>query len=114
VMLPNRDRLLITGSDDRHGLETVALLAQQLLTFPRAMTGLAFRLHQDEWQCWLPDEDHGAYALLKSLGIQSRQREYADQRERLQAWLADREPQVEVSEFRTHGAGAKQPPTSYC
>jgi hypothetical protein len=114
VMLPNRDRLLITGSDDRQGLETVALLAQQLLTYPRAMTGLAFRLYQDEWRSWLPDEDHGAYAILKSLAIQSRQRDYADQRQLLQSWLADHEPQVEVSEFRTHGARAKQPPTSYC
>jgi hypothetical protein len=114
VLLPNRDRLLITGSEDRRGLETVALLAQQLLTHPRPMTGLAFRLDHDEWRCWLPDPDHPAYALLKTLGMQSRQHDYAEQRELLQTWLSSREPHVEVSEYRMHGARAKQPPTSFC
>jgi hypothetical protein len=62
----------------------------------------------------LPDPDHPAYCLLKTLGMLSQQRDYAEQRLLLQAWVAGREPQVEVSEFRMHGARAKQPPTSFC
>jgi hypothetical protein len=114
VLLPNRDRLLVTGSEDRHGVEIVTLLAQQLLTHPRPVTGLAFRLCNDEWTCWLPDEDHPAYALLKSLGLQSRQQDYLEQRPMLQQWLAQNQCDAEVAEFRVHGARAKQPPTSFC
>jgi hypothetical protein len=114
VLLPNRDRLLVTGSDDRQGLETASLLAQQLVKQPRSLTGLAFRLCSDEWSCWLPDEDHPAYARLKALGLLSRQQDYLEQRPLLQRWLAKRQPGVSVAEFRLHGAGAKQPPTSFC
>jgi hypothetical protein len=114
VMLPSRDRLLVTGSEDRRGLETVALLAQQLLAHPRPVSGLAFTLNQDEWNCWLPDTDHPAYAIFKTLALQSTQVDYQQQRPLLQRLLATSEPDTDVAEFRLHGAGAKQPPTSFC
>ncbi len=104
VMLPNRDRLLVTGSEDRHGLEIIALLLEQLLTQPRPITGLAFRLSNDEWTCWLPSLDHPAYALLKTLGMQSQQQDYAEQRPLLQRWLNSTEPHVEAMEYRVHGS----------
>jgi hypothetical protein len=114
VMLPSRDRLLVTGSDDRRGLETISLLAQQLLTHPRPVTGLAFCLSQDEWNAWLPETDHPAYATFKTLALLTSQMDYQQQRPLLQSLLTCDDRETEVAEFRVHGAGAKQPPTSFC
>ncbi len=114
VMLPNRDRMLVTGSQDRQGLETVALVAQQLLSHPRPVSGFAFVLREDEWSPWLPDPDHPAYSTLRSTGLRTLQHDYQQQRKLLQVWLAQHQSDVHAAEFRTHGAGVRQPPTSFC
>jgi hypothetical protein len=114
AMIPNRDRLLLTGSDDVAGIESVALIAQQLLAHPRPLTGVAFVYRNEEWQTWLPHPDHPAYATLKSLGLQTLHQDYQEQTHLLGMWLSQTEPEARAAEFRLHGAEAKQPPISYC
>ena len=115
VLLPNRDRLIITGTEDRQGLETSARVTQQLITQPRPVTGFAFRLLEHEWTPWLPDADHPAFRLLKSLAIGTRKEDYRQQRQLLDDWVAagalDR---CDPVEFCVHASGTRQPPFSYC
>lgn len=49
VMVPNRDRLFVTGSEDPEGLATMVLLAEHALTQPRPMTGIAMMWNGEEW-----------------------------------------------------------------
>lgn len=114
AMIPNRDRLLLTGSEDNQGIESVALVAQQLLAHPRPLSGMAFVYRHEEWQPWLPHRDHAAYATLKMLFLQTLQQDYQEQHELLETWLPRQQPGVQCAEYRMHGAGGRQPPISYC
>jgi hypothetical protein len=114
VLLPNRDHLLVTGSADRSGIETAALVARQLFNLPRPVTGLAFVRQQDEWRPWLPPRDHVSYATLKAMSLQTIGHDYHEQRQLLGLWLARRDAELEPAEFKVHGAAATQPPISYC
>lgn len=113
ILAPNRDRLLLTGSEDRRGIETVALVAERLLSHPRPMTGMAFRLCENEWQPWLPNQEHAAYAKLKTIAQRTAQTDYRDQCELLRNDLARRGSRLDVADYRVHGAGVKQPTISY-
>ena len=115
ALLPNRDRLIVTGAGDSRGLETAALVAQQLITHPRPVTGHAFRYHDEEWTPWLPTKDHPAYRLFKSLTLGTRQQDYRQQACLLQDWVsAGALDPCEIAEFRVHESGTRQPPFSYC
>lgn len=65
VMVPHRDVLLVTGSEDATGLREMAKLAEATLRGSRPMSGVAFRLDQkNQWKPWLPATGHPAYATL--------------------------------------------------
>ena len=54
VMTPNRDTLLLTGSDDDAGLVTIAKLAEEAMGHARSVSGLAARLDGETWLPFLP------------------------------------------------------------
>lgn len=114
VMIPNRDRLFVTGSEDTEGLATMVLLAEHALSQPRPMTGMALWWTGDEWSTWMPSESHPTYANFKSAALTTIRMDYREQRPLLQNWLAAREPHCEVAAFRLHYAAAQQPTFSYC
>jgi hypothetical protein len=58
LMLPNRDTLLLTGSEDEAGLAYVVERVQAAMEQPRFLTGLAFRLVNDFLEPFLPDAVH--------------------------------------------------------
>lgn len=80
VMTPNRDTLLVTGSNDTVGLRMMAEMAAGGLLHPRPMTGYAFRLDA-RWTPWLPDDDMPSYSLFKKLAIESDSAYYGAQLE---------------------------------
>jgi hypothetical protein len=83
AMIPNRDTLLITGSEDDEGLTVMATFAERALQQPRPITAIAFRLDGDDWTTWLPETDQPPYKLLKLLQVQSLGQEYGEQKELL-------------------------------
>lgn len=54
VILPNRDRLMVTGSEDEEGLGALAELAAAALKEPRPLSGTALRWTGKEWIPFLP------------------------------------------------------------
>lgn len=84
VMVPNRDTLLLTGSEDEAGLSRLIEVATEEFEHARAISGFALRLEEDQWLPFLPDQEHPAFEQFRLLAIQSLGGDYSDQKELLQ------------------------------
>jgi hypothetical protein len=82
-MIPNRDTLVVVGSDDEAGLTAMISVAKDGLKKPRPISGIALRLEGDEWTPWLPDPSHSQYPEFRQLQIQTHGQDYAEQKELL-------------------------------
>ena len=71
AMVPNRDTLIVTGSDDVDGIKAMLALVKDALQKPRPMSGLALRLDGDEWVSWMPPVSHPCYDEMRVLQIQN-------------------------------------------
>jgi hypothetical protein len=58
AMVPNRETLLVAGSDDVEALETMLKIADEALKHERFISGIALRLADDAWEPWLPPVEH--------------------------------------------------------
>jgi hypothetical protein len=79
AMVPNRNALLVTGSDDAEGLAHMAKAARDVLGQPRAMTGVAFELEGKEWRPWLPRRSSPLRAAFEGLAVDSMARDFEEQ-----------------------------------
>ena len=85
AMVPNREILAITGSEDSSGLERMIALAEESVRHERYVSGLAFRLEAgDAWNAWLPPHKHPLYQRFKALHTQSIGQDYHEQKELLE------------------------------
>ena len=67
AMIPNRETLVVAGSDDEDGLTAMISMVKDALTKPHPISGIALRLEGDEWTPWLPDPSHSQYAEFRQL-----------------------------------------------
>jgi hypothetical protein len=86
AMVPNRDTLIVTGSEDERGLEHMAILAEKALDHGRAITGFAFLLENGTWLPWLPDANHRLHDQLHLWQLKSLGRDYAREKDLLDAF----------------------------
>lgn len=77
--VPRGDSIYVCGSQDTGGLRDMARLTADGLRHKWSITGMAFRLNEDEWKPWLPPEDHPAYPEFHDLYLQSLGQAYRDQ-----------------------------------
>jgi hypothetical protein len=84
VLVPHRDLLLITGSEDEEGLHQVATKALRAVMAPRALDGRAVRLTSEGWVPFMPERLNKAWADFRQLELFTRARDYAEQTERLE------------------------------
>ena len=96
---PNRDTLILTGSDDAAGLARMVDLAEEAFQPPRPLLGLALRLEGDEWQPYLPPADHPLHSRFKRLWVQSMSHDYHDQKELLDKGFEKKGEDVFVGSF---------------
>lgn len=99
AMVPNRDTLIITGSEDEEGLSIMASLGEDAFRKPRPMTALTFRLEGDEWTPWQPPRSCSSYKQFQSLRAQSIGQEYTDQKELLEKTLRREEDEVFIASY---------------
>ena len=85
AMVPHRDSLLITGSDDLAGLGMMAKFAEDAFEHPRFISCTALRLENDEWVSWMPPSDHPHFAKFRLLEVKSLYNDYAEQKKLLDA-----------------------------
>ncbi len=84
ALLPSRDVLIVTGSDNAEGLSHAAALARQVLeNEARPMSGVALRLNDRTWERFLPRDDHPAYVELANLAAESVGQLYSEQKQLL-------------------------------
>jgi Protein of unknown function (DUF1444) len=81
AMVPNREALYICGSEDAAGLAMMAHLTKENFQHERNISGMAYRLASDEWETWLPSEDHPSYQAFRELHVQSLAQTYAEQKD---------------------------------
>ncbi|MEX2138744.1 MAG: DUF1444 family protein [Pirellulales bacterium] len=114
AMVPNRDTLIITGSENVPGLKTMAARARQALQEPRPISNVALRLADEEWSEWLPPVGHALYQEFATLRLQSLGQQHAEQKELLDAHYQKTGRDVLVATF----SGAQNSQTgeikSYC
>ena len=83
AMVPNRDKLVVTGSDDEHGLSIMAKIAEDSYEQPRPISTVALRLEGDDWVPWLPPRSSPSFAKFHELRLRTIGAEYNDQKELL-------------------------------
>jgi uncharacterized protein YtpQ (UPF0354 family) len=83
AMVPNREMLIIAGSEDKPGLEAMVALTKKAFEQPRIVSGAALRLVRDEWESWIPEPNHPLYDDFRALRSHSRGHDYAEQKELL-------------------------------
>ena len=80
AMIPNRENLIVAGSEDDEALAGMAKLAAEALKEPRSISGIALCLDGDEWKPWLPPPSHPSYKEFQRLRLQTLGQDYAQQK----------------------------------
>jgi hypothetical protein len=114
AMVPNRDTLIVTGSDSLLGLKTMAARAKQALAEPRPISMVALRLAEGEWSEWLPPVGHALYAELAMLRLQSLGQQHAEQKELLDAYYEKTGQDTFVATFSAAQNTQSGEVNSYC
>jgi uncharacterized protein DUF1444 len=83
AMVPNRDTLVVTGSEDAAGLEVMCKVAEESFEKPRPISTVALRLAGDEWESWLPGSSAPTFRKFHELRLRTVGMEYNDQKELL-------------------------------
>lgn len=99
VLVPHRDLLLITGSDDEDGLRRVADVALDALLAPRALDGRALRLTSSGWAPFMPERLNEAWTDFRKLELFTRARDYDEQTRQLEKHYQERDEDVFVAAF---------------
>jgi hypothetical protein len=69
AIVPSRDALFVTGSDDEAGLTALAALARHGLTQPYSLSAIPLILEDGQWQDWLIPPDHPNHADFHQLEL---------------------------------------------
>jgi tetratricopeptide (TPR) repeat protein len=114
-MAPNRDVLLVSGSDDRDGLLALAAVAQRVLSDPRPMSSIPLVLGERGWETFapLPELGEQVQRVLGELSVLARARDYSEQRQLLTTMHEQRGLDLYVSELTVARFGQGDV-TSFC
>ncbi|MGZ3457292.1 MAG: hypothetical protein ACXU86_02185 [Archangium sp.] len=99
VLVPHRDLLLITGSEDEDGLHQVASKALRAVMAPRALDGRALRLAPGGWVPFMPERLSNAWEDFRKLELFTRARDYAEQTQRLEKLYQEKGEDVFVAAY---------------
>jgi hypothetical protein len=114
AMVPNRDTLIVTGSDDKEGLKGMLALAKDALKQPRPMSGLALRIDGDEWVSWMPDVAHPLYGEFRMLEVQSVMQEHDQQKKLLDKLHEKKRQDIFVASYKAMANQTTGQVTTYC
>ncbi len=85
AMVPSREQLYITGSEDEVGLAMMAEPTSQALQEPYALIGVPLLLDDGAWADWMPPEDHPLHRRFRQMETNWLGPLYADQKQYLDA-----------------------------
>jgi len=115
VMVPNRERLYVAGSEDAAGLEAMLKFVEEDLQHERFISAMAY-CHDDDdgWRAWLPDESHPLHVQFALHQLRTVGRMYADQSELLAQQSAADNSRSFIAPFSALQNEATGRTTSYC
>ena len=90
VLVPHRDLLLITGSEDEDGLRRISASALQAIMAPHALDGRALRLTPEGWVPFMPERLSDAWGDFRKLELFTWARDYTEQGERMEKYYQGR------------------------
>lgn len=99
AMVPNRDTLLVTGSEDVNGLKQMMSLAQPALNRAYRISGLALLLQGNTWVPFRPKPGQPLYYEFRSLAAPSCYQNYAAQKPLLEAQFATEGNDIFVASY---------------
>ncbi len=80
ALIPQRDHLYVTGSDDDAGLGRIAAIAEPLLQEPRRVTGHAFVWRDGSWMSFAPEPGHPQHLAFRRLVYITEAQNYNEQK----------------------------------
>jgi uncharacterized protein YtpQ (UPF0354 family) len=83
AMIPNRETLLVAGTEDADALKAMLTLAEEGIRQPRRISAIALRLEGDDWTPWLPPAEHPLHLGFRNLRTQTLGQDYAEQKQLL-------------------------------
>ncbi len=113
AIVPNRDCILITGSDYNEGLKTMVDLATKQASEPHSLSGTPLILEDGESVDWMPPPTYPAYAKFRDLELGFLFQIYSDQKQLLGA--AHERARIDIF-VANYSAVTRQDgsPVSYC
>jgi hypothetical protein len=114
AMVPHRDLLIVTGSEDPRGLKAMAELTQKAASEARFMTAIPVRL---QWTEWVPFELPAGHPHLETFALlraQSILRDYDEQSELLERLYEQRCDDTFVASYTATRDGGTGRIESYC
>lgn len=99
ALVPNRDSLLITGSEDEQGLELVARIAEQALEEPRPISAIPICFNGVEWVDWKPRGNSSLQQQFSILETKSLAGDYATQKRLLDALYEKNRTQRYIAQY---------------
>lgn len=84
--VPNRDTLIVTGSEDPTGLAAMAALIDRAKDGSRLISAIPVVLQGRTWATFQPAPDHPEYFRFNELRIREQLNDYTEQKRLLEAW----------------------------
>jgi hypothetical protein len=85
AIAPNRDTLIVTGSEDHAGLRVMLRLAERAIQKAYRVSGVTIRLHDCQWEPFEPDAFFPDLKGFRALRLKSLAEAYAAQKDGLDA-----------------------------
>ncbi len=99
AMIPNRESLIVVGSEDRAGLSKMVRLAREALNGPSPISGIALRFDGDGWTPWMPPPSHPTFKEFERFRFWTLGLDYANQKELLDKLHEKNDEDVFVATF---------------
>lgn len=112
--VPNREALIVTGSEDYGGLAMMAKLCQKAQNDPRPISCIPVILQGKRWASYRPPPGHPEYESFNRLRIIEEARDYADQKALLERLHSATGEDVFVASYTVAERRETQSYFSYC
>ncbi|TWT38781.1 DUF1444 family protein [Blastopirellula retiformator] len=114
AVAPNRDSLIIVGSDDDDGLAMMLDLIEQSISDPRPVSAIPVRLVDGEWETWLPEPSHPLYGRFREFQVQSLLGEYEEQKAMLEGVFEETGTDIFVASYTAIQRNESGEIVTYC
>ncbi|HEY6329449.1 MAG TPA: hypothetical protein VI756_08925 [Blastocatellia bacterium] len=100
AVVPNRDTLIVTGSNDSAGMAVVADICEKAQGVSRPTSCIPVILRGTTWESYLPGPDSPEHELFNKLRIIEQSRDYAEQKALLEKWHQATHQDIFVASYK--------------